>query len=90
MVFMNKSQKSQLSKYVLKKRNPCSEVSLIHDLQADKNLKILGDQLLPSGEYIVWIGGFGERGVYFVQYIEKGKKSYYCLSESPLKEFEIK
>ena len=87
---MNKSQKPQLNKYVLKKRNPYSEISFIHDLKTDKNLKILGDQLLPCGEHIVWISGFGERGVYFVQYIEKGKKSYYCLSESPLKEFEIK
>ena len=83
---MNKSS-SKLVQYVLKKKNPISDMSLIFELERDENLKVLSSQKVGV-DHLVWISGFGEREVFFVHYTEKGKKSYYHLLQSPRKEFE--
>ena len=81
---MKKKFKSKLIPYVKKNiKSFIGGYDLKRVLDSDSNVKCLEMHTFKSGETIVWIAGFGERGIFYLSYKYDKKKPYYHLVESP-------
>ena len=82
-----KKEKSRLrlKDYLLKKKNYISVQSLIHDIAADKNLKILEEREVGT-HHLIYISGFGEKEFFFIKLKLDTKKPYFYLSDYSVEE----